>query len=98
MICEEMVTDSSTEITNLGQMMINTLTTTGNEVYFPKYNGNATYYFLACPSASTNSICRVLSSGGVSYAGINVKTSGIRPVVCLQSDIPATVTANGIDI
>ena len=74
------------------------LTTTGNELYFPKYNGNATYYFLACPSASTNSICRVLSSGGVSYVGINIKTSGIRPVVCLQSDIPATVTANGIDI
>ena len=75
------------------------LTTTENELYFPKYNGNTTYYWLASPSARyAGYLCYVSSDGGVASDDYNYAISGLRPVVCLKSDIPATVTANGIDI
>ena len=75
------------------------LATTGNELYFPKYNGNTTYYWLASPSAlHVNNLCIVYSVGYVDYCHSYSTDVGVRPVVCLESDIPATVTANGIDI
>ena len=71
------------------------LPTTGNELYFP----SGINYWLASPCAqSTWRLC-IVNRGILMSGGANGDANrGVRPVVCLESDIPATVTANGIDI
>ena len=54
------------------------------------------YYWLASPSAINGTFVMNALGGGVGNYGYN-GTSGVRPVVCLKSNIPATVGTGDYD-
>lgn len=76
------------------------LPTAGNEVYFPKYDGKTINYWLASPGAASASRLCIIGTGGILMSGgANGDTNrALRPVVCIDSDIPATITDLGINI
>ena len=71
------------------------LGTTGytDPLYYPHKSAvdNCYGYWLASPSASsTNNVMFVNCGGGVDIGSFYYADSGVRPVVCLPSDITAT--------
>ena len=57
------------------------------------------YYWLACPSSTSTSFVRyVCNDGVVNNNDCRHAYLGLRPVVCLKSNIPATENAEGIAI
>ena len=76
------------------------LETTNNELYFPNYpSASVTRYWFASPFNDQNSICMVTSEGGVDHSGVYISVyDSIRPVVCIHSDIPASVSEGVITL